>query len=140
MLLVLAAAVELTASIHRCKRLSNNFFLPLHTSLRHPAGTIPLPEEPEGDPCIPLYVLVLFFCTLETVSLPAAGLSSRSRLRGTQGGHVYTRRKAPTGFRGSCSRRSKSRELASNHGISFRRSRAMQDDGSPTFQLFAPLL
>ena len=33
-----------------------------------------------------------FFCTSETDSLPAAGLLSRSRLRGKQGARVYTRR------------------------------------------------
>ena len=39
------------------------------------------------------YVPISLFCTLETISLPAVGLSSRSRLRGTQGARVYTRRK-----------------------------------------------
>ena len=37
-----------------------------------------------------------FFCTSEnrfSVSLPSAGFSSCSRLRGTQAGRVYTRRK-----------------------------------------------
>ena len=34
-----------------------------------------------------------FCCTLETVSLPAAGLSSLSRLQGTQRGRVYTKHK-----------------------------------------------
>ena len=34
-----------------------------------------------------------FFCTSETVSLPGTGRSARSRLRGMQGGCVYTRQK-----------------------------------------------
>ena len=33
------------------------------------------------------------FCTSATTYLPVAGLSSRSRMRGTQGGRVYPRRK-----------------------------------------------
>ena len=52
------------------------------------------------------------FCTSVTVSLPAAGLSPRSRQRGTPGGRVYTKAQAwaPSVFRGACSRRSKSRK------------------------------
>ena len=37
------------------------------------------------------------FCASESVSLPDAGLSSRSLLRGTQGGRVYSRRKIGPG-------------------------------------------
>ena len=59
--------------------------------------------------------------------------SSRSRLWGTQGAGVYTRPSlAPAGLRGACSGLSKSRELACNHGIAFRRARATQDNGKPT--------
>ena len=52
--------------------------------------------HPEGDPCkskyIPgMYMYQLhFFCTWPCISLPTAGLFSRSRLRGTQGARVYT--------------------------------------------------
>ena len=35
------------------------------------------------------------------------------------------------GLRGACFGRSESRELASNHGVDFRRARAKQNDGSP---------
>ena len=34
-----------------------------------------------------------FFCTSATFSVPTTGLFSRSRLRGTQGARLYTRRK-----------------------------------------------
>ena len=66
------------------------------------------------------------FCTSATCSVPAAGLSSRSRLRGTQGARLYTRRKfwAPAGLRGARSGRSKSRFLATSRGIAFRPARA----------------
>ena len=40
-----------------------------------------------------MYVPNALFYMSETFSLPAAGLSSRNRPRGTQGGRVYTRRK-----------------------------------------------
>ena len=58
-----------------------------------------------------------FFRTSVTVSAPAAGLSSRSRLRGTQEARVYTMRKFGPQPR---SGRSKSLDLASNHGITSR--------------------
>ena len=76
------------------------------------------------------------FSAWPCVSFPAACLSTRSRMRGTRMGCVYTRRKfAPQpGSCGACSGRSKSRDLASNHGIAFCRIRATQDDGNPTFQ------
>ena len=43
---------------------------------------------------------------------------------------------APAGPCGVRSGRSRSRELASNHGIAFRRVRASQENENPTFQLF----
>ena len=50
---------------------------------------------------------------------PAAGRFSRSRLRGTQGGRVYTTAQfwVPAGLRGSRSGLSKSRDLTSTHRI-----------------------
>ena len=65
-----------------------------------------------------------FFCTSASLSLLAAGLFSRSWLRGTQGERLYTRRKflAPAGLRGACSGRSELRELARNHGVAFHRA------------------
>ena len=80
-----------------------------------------------------------FSCTWASVSSPAEGLSSRSRLRGTQGGSVYTTAQvwAPAGLRGPCSWTSKSRELASNHGIAFRRARANQAHGKPQSVIFS---
>ena len=55
-------------------------------------------------------------------SLPAAGLFSCSRLRGTQGSRVYTavQVRALAEVYGTCSGGSKSRELASSHGEAFR--------------------
>ena len=78
-------------------------FFPWHASLRHPAGTTPLPEG--------YMYQMYFFCTSATSSLSAAGLFSRSRLRGTQGGRVYTTSQvwSPVGLRGACSGRSESR-------------------------------
>ena len=57
-----------------------------HASLCHPPGNIPLAE---GEPCITMYKCA-FFCTTVSFSLPAAGLFSYSRLRGTQGPRPYT--------------------------------------------------
>ena len=45
---------------------------------------------------------------------------------------------APAEVRGTCSGRSKSRNLASNHGVAFRGVRAEQDDGKPTYQPLCP--
>ena len=65
-------------------------------------------------------------------------LFSRSQLRGTQGARLIHHGaslgpgRAP---RGACSGRSKSRNLASSHGVAFR-ARAEQGDGNPTCQLF----
>ena len=52
-----------------------------------------------------------FVCAI-TFSLPAAGLFSRSRLRGTQGAHVQTKAQVwvPAALRGACSGR-KNREI-----------------------------
>ena len=77
--------------------------------------------------------------------LPAAGFFSRSRLRGTQGGRLYTTAQVwvPTGFLGACSGRSKSPNLASNRGIAFRPARAHQTHANPEkrhfFFIFSPL-
>ena len=84
-----------------------------------------------------------FFLSSTRFSLPAAGLFSRSRLRGTQGGRLYTTARVwvPAGLRDPRSGRPKSRDLASNHGIAFRRARASQDNGTPLqFSVFARLL
>ena len=77
------------------------------------------------------------FGTSARFSVPAAGLFSRSRLRGTKGpectlGASLGPGRAPRrGLRGACSERSKSRDLASNRGIAFRRARANQPYGNP---------
>lgn len=82
----------------------------------------------------------LYICMYKTgffrgtsLSLRAEGFFLCSRLRGTQGGRIYTAALAwaPAGRRGACSGRSKSRELASNHIIAFRPASAKQDDGNP---------
>ena len=66
-------------------------------------------------------------------SLPAAGLFSRSRLRDTQGTWLCTMVQVwvPAGLRGAYSGRSKSRNLASNHGITFRPARANRANAKP---------
>ena len=82
---------------------------------------------------------VHFFCTsVTTFSDSAAGLFLRSRLRGTQGGRLYTTEQdwALPGLRGACPGRSKSRELASNREIAFRRGRAHQAHGNPQTVIF----
>ena len=59
-----------------------------------------------------------------------------------EGPRLHQAQVRPTaGLCGACFERSKSRELASNHGVGFRRARAVEDDGNPTFQsfIFAPL-
>ena len=63
------------------------------------------------------------FCTSPTFSVPAAGLPSRSQLRGTQGGRVYTRRtlwSRPGYVARGLGVPSKSLDLASNRGVVFR--------------------
>ena len=82
-----------------------------------------------------------FSSTSETVALSAAGLSSRSRLRGTQGGGVYTRRKF--GPRpGSVARALgvQRRDLARNHEIEFRLAEPRRTMETPQFKIFVPLL
>ena len=60
--------------------------------------------------------------------LLAEGIFSRSRLRGSQETRLYTtvQARASARLRGACSGRSKSRSLASNHGIAFQPARANQ--------------
>ena len=69
------------------------------------------------------FLLIVMFCSPSSESL-----CSRSRLRGTQRTRLNTRAqvRTPAEVRGTCSRRSKSRNLASNHGIHFRPVRASQ--------------
>ena len=92
--------------------------------------------------CCLVYTLlcIYLFCFvfgIQNFSVPAAGLFSRSRLRGTQGTRLYTTMQVwvPAGLRGACSGSSKSRNLANSHGIAFRPARASQDNGEPVFQL-----
>ena len=78
-----------------------------------------------------------FSCTLETVSLAAAGRFSRSRLRGTQGASGYTTAQVwvAARLRGARPGRFKSRDLASHHG------RPMESPKTPfVFQFFTSLL
>ena len=60
----------------------------------------------------------------------ARGFFWRSRMRGTQRARRYTTARVwvSAGLRGACSRRSKSRYLASNNRIAFRGARAEQDN------------
>ena len=72
--------------------------------------------------------------TVPRFSPSSVGLFSRSRLRGTQGARLHTTAHvwAPGGLCGACSRRSKLRNLARNHGVAFREARSEQDIGKPT--------
>ena len=67
-----------------------------------------------------------FFCTSAFFALPPAGLFSCSRLRGTQEARMNTAVQvwALAKVRGTCAGGSKSRKVASNHGIRFRPLRA----------------
>ena len=79
-----------------------------------------------------MYQCVCFYiCSLSPVPV---SLFSRSRLRGTDGARLYSTAQVwvPGGLRGACSGRSKSRHLASNHGVAFRGARAEQDNGNST--------
>ena len=69
-----------------------------------------------------------FFSDICTLFSGARGLFSRPRLRGTQGGLLYTTAqvRVPGGLQGECSGRSKSRNLASNRWIALRPARANQ--------------
>ena len=87
--------------------------------------------------CVCVFVCLcvcFFFLTLARFSPAPVGLFSRSRLWGTQGGRLYTTAQVwgSGGFRSACSGPSKSRHLASNHGVAFRRARAEQENGKPT--------
>ena len=88
------------------------------------------------------YVPILWLFTFARFFPALVGIFSRSRPRGTQGGRLYSTGQVwvPGGLRGACSGRSKSRNMAINHGVAFRGARAEQDYGKPTCQLFAPLL
>ena len=79
-----------------------------------------------------------FFLSSTRFSLPAAGLFSRSRLRGTQGGRLYTTVKVwvTAGLRGACSGRSPSRNLSKYHVIAVRRAGADQAHGNPQSVFF----
>ena len=82
--------------------------------------------------------MLTFFFTLARFSLAPVGLSSRSRVQGTQGGRLYTTAQVlvPSRLRVACFGRSKSQDPASNHGIAFRGARAEQDNRKPTCQRF----
>ena len=81
----------------------------------------------------------LTFLQNKKFALPAVSLSSRSRLRGTQVGRLYTAPQVwvPAGPRGACSGRSKLRNLAGNRGIAFRPDRrANQAHANPKHVFF----
>ena len=74
-------------------------------------------------------------CTLSSAPMD---LLSRSRLQSTAWARLYSTAQVwvPDGLRGACFGRSKSRNLASNHGVAFRGDRAEHDNRKPTCQLF----
>ena len=77
-----------------------------------------------------LLCIKVFFCTSVFFSLPAAGLFSSSRLRGTQGARPNTTAQvwALAEVRGTCSGGSK---VASNHGEPFQERTAIQAHANP---------
>ena len=81
-----------------------------------------------------MYQSFYFIFTFARFSPAPVGLFSRSRLRGTQGGRLYTTTQAwiPGGLRDACSALSKSQNLTTNHGVAFREARSEQDIGKPT--------
>ena len=80
-----------------------------------------------------MYEIDLFCGIQNFFYLAAVGLFSRSQLRGTQGARQYTTVNVwvSAELRRACSGRSKSRNLASNHGIGFRPARANQAHANP---------
>ena len=76
---------------------------------------------------------LFFFCGIQKFSLPAAGLFLALSAVGHQGTRLYTsvQVQVPAGLHGTRSGSSKSRNLASNHGIAFHRARANQVHGNP---------
>ena len=74
-----------------------------------------------------------FFSGIILFSPPVAGLFSRSRPWGTQRARVCASAQVwvPAELRGTCSGRSKSRNLADNRGEAFRPARAKQSHGNP---------
>ena len=72
----------------------------------------------------------------------AAGRFSRSRLRGTQGGRLCTTAQVwiSAGLRDARYGRSKSRDLASNHGIAFRLAEPRRTMENPQLKIFALML
>ena len=78
-------------------------------------------------------------CFWTRFSPAPVGLFSRSPLRGTQGARLYTTTQVwvPGALRGACSGHSKSRNLASKHGVAFHGAinKVEQDIENPTCQL-----
>ena len=108
---------------------------------RSQGGRQPAAAKPRLNTCFTIqrYIRICTKCPffLHAIQpLPAAGIFSRSRLRGTQGARVYTFAQAwaPAGLCGACSGLSTSRGAGSSPGIAFRRARAKQDDGNRTIQ------
>ena len=83
------------------------------------------------------YQCVLFW-TCARFSPAPVGLFSCSQLRGTQGTRLYTTAQVWVSGElcGACSGRSKSRNLASNHGVAFHGARSEQDNRKPAHQLY----
>ena len=95
--------------------------------------------HPEGESCTTTVFTNLFFSKSARLSRAPVGLFSRSRLRDTQGGRLYTTAQVPGVFCGACSGRSKIAK-SSNHGVAFRKARAEQGHGNPACQLFCSII
>ena len=83
----------------------------------------------EGEPCIHKKYISVFFSPIDILSPPAAGLSSCSRLRGTQGAGLDPIRKF--GPRPRSVARAVGLEVARPLGEAFRARRAIQAHANP---------
>ena len=97
--------------------------------------------HPEGNLAyVRMCIFTFFFAEYEAFRFRSRVFHRALGMRGMQGTRLYTTLQVwvPGGLRGACSGRSKSRNLASHHGIAFRRARADQANGNPpnAFRLF----
>ena len=118
----------------RSRRRRRRFILDLHScacfSMHRCGAPLSCATEP---PSILRCTNVPFFFTFARFSPAPVSLFSRSRLRGTQGGRLYTTAQVwvPAGLLGAYSGRPKARNLASNRGIAVRPASANQAHANP---------
>ena len=91
----------------------------------------------KGDLVLVCICIVKHFCCTSTRFSGHGSFLALSAAGHAGGPRVLTAKVwPPDGLRGACSGRSKSRELASNYGIAFRRARANQAHGNPKMSFF----